>query len=221
MPGTTLVTITDHVIDSGFSTATPVSDLRAARGFWRAVAGTALPHQPRGPTLTAVLRPLRDGDLPAVRDLVVAAGMFTAEETPFLDDVLGPLTRTPGPKGVDGPTCLVDDPGDPSGPVPLTAVVYYRPEEATDRVWDLTMIAVHPTEQGRGSGLALVRQVEADLSGRGARLLAVRTSGTGQYASTRAFYDRCGYDRVAHVPDWWTEGDDLVLFTRRLAPRDE
>jgi ribosomal protein S18 acetylase RimI-like enzyme len=171
-----------------------------------------------------VLRPLRDGDLPAVRDLVVAAGMFTAEEALFLDDELAPLTGGPD---AGGRTCLVDDAGagaDPAGPgaspapAPLTAVVYYRPEEAADRVWDLTMIAVHPAAQGRGTGQATMRHVERDLSGRGARLLAVRTSGTDRYAGTRAFYERCGYDRVARVADWWTDGDDLVLFTRRLAP---
>jgi ribosomal protein S18 acetylase RimI-like enzyme len=174
-----------------------------------------LRHPVRRPTLAAVLRPLRDGDLPAVRDLVVAAGMFSAEEATFLDDVLGPLTRAAGPDD-DGSTCLVDDPGDGPAPAALTAVVYYRPEEAADLVWDLTMIAVHPARQGRGTGRALVRHVESDLSGRGARMLAVRTSGTDRYAGTRAFYDRCGYDRVARVPDWWTDGDDLVLFTRRV-----
>ena len=171
-----------------------------------------------------MLRPLRDGDLPAVRDLVVAAGMFTAEEATFLDDVLGPLTRASGPDD-DGRTCLVDDggpraaPADPPVPAVLTAVVHYAPEEAADRVWDLTVIAVHPALQGRGTGQALVRHVEDDLTGRGGRLLAVRTSGTDQYTGTRAFYDRCGYDRVARVPDWWTDGDDLVLFTKRLALR--
>jgi ribosomal protein S18 acetylase RimI-like enzyme len=81
------------------------------------------------------------------------------------------------------------------------------------------MIAVHPEVQGRGTGRALMRHAEADLSAREGRLLAVRTSGTEQYAGTRAFYDRCGYDRVARVPDWWTDGEDLVLYTKRLAPR--
>jgi ribosomal protein S18 acetylase RimI-like enzyme len=163
-----------------------------------------------------VLRPLRDDDLPAVRDLVVAAGMFSAEEALFLDDELGPLTRGPDE---DGRTCLVDDAVPGTGPAAagLTAVVYYRPEEAADRVWDLTMIAVHPAVQGRGTGRATMRHVERDLTGRGARVLAVRTSGTDRYTGTRAFYGRCGYDRVARIPDWWTDGDDLVLFTRRLA----
>ncbi len=174
-----------------------------------------------------MLRPLAPADLPDVRRLVVAAGMFSAEEAVFLDEVLGPVAAAGG-TDADGRTCLVDDaavpetPGgqglDPRAPE-LTAVVYYAPEDAADRVWDLTMIAVHPQLQGRGTGRGLMRHVEADLAARGARLLAVRTSGTGQYAGTRAFYARCGYDRVAEVPDWWTDGDDLVLFTRRLADR--
>ncbi|MGY1607575.1 GNAT family N-acetyltransferase [Geodermatophilus sp. SYSU D00700] len=184
--------------------------------------------------LAVVLRPLRASDLAAVRDLVVAAGMFTADEAAFLDDELGPLIRMPRPGDGDGDgdgdgrTCLVQEAELPVHPAALagppaartvTAVVYYRPEEAADRVWDLTMIAVHPDVQGRGTGRMLMRYAESDLSARGGRLLAVRTSGTPQYAGTRAFYHRCGYDRIAQVPDWWTDGDDLVLFTKRLTAR--
>jgi hypothetical protein len=44
----------------------------------------------------------------------------------------------------------------------------------------------------------------------------VRTSGTSQYDSTRAFYRRLEYVEQARVPDYWTDGDDLVLFTKRL-----
>ncbi len=156
-----------------------------------------------------MLRPLAASDVPAVLDLVVAAGMFTEDEAGFLVDVLTPLTDAARD---DEATCLV---AEEQGV--LTAVVYYRPEEA-DRLWDMTMIAVRPDRQGRGLGRAVVRHVEDDLRSRGARLLAVRTSGTAQYERTRAFYDRCGYARVAEVPDWWADGDDLVLFTRRLLP---
>ncbi|MGY1710314.1 GNAT family N-acetyltransferase [Geodermatophilus sp. SYSU D00758] len=180
--------------------------------------------------VAVVLRPLRASGLPAVRDLVVAAGMFTAEEAALLDDELGPLTRRPGDGDGDGDgrTCLVEEawltvhPAALAGPPAartVTAVVCYRPEEAADRVWDLTMIAVRPDVQGRGTGRMLMRHAEADLSARGGRSLAVRTSGTAQYAGTRAFYDRCGYERVGQIPNWWTDGDDLVLFTERLTAR--
>ncbi len=148
-----------------------------------------------------------DGD--AVVDLVVAAGMFTREEAGFLAG--GALDA-----GEDGATCLVDDAVDGQG---LASVLYYRPEEAAERAFDLTMIAVRPDLQGGGRGAALMRHAEDDLRRRGQRLLIVRTSGTPQYARTRSFYRRLAYTEQSRVPDYWTDGDDLVLFTKRLGDR--
>ena len=150
-----------------------------------------------------MMRPVTPEDGPAVIDLVVAAGMFTRDEAAFLGDALT----------ADGTTCSVEDPDDGHG---LASVLLYRPEEAADRAYDLTMIAVRPDLQGGGRGAALMRHAEQDLRNQGQRLLVVRTSGTAQYDGTRAFYRRLGYTEHAHVPDYWTDGDDLVLFTIRL-----
>lgn len=75
-----------------------------------------------------------------------------------------------------------------------------------------------PDLQGTGRGRALLRRVEDDLRARGQRLLLVDTSGTAQYDRTREFYVRCGYTDVARVPDYWSDGDDLVVFVKRLTP---
>ena len=148
-----------------------------------------------------MLRPVTPSDLPAVVDLVVAAGMFEPEDA-------GPL----GPALLaEDATCLVED-----GDGGLASVLLYRPEEAADRAYDLTMIAVRPDLQGRGRGAAMVRHAERDLRERGQRLLLVRTSGTSQYDATRAFYRGLGYAEHTRVPDYWTDGDDLVLFSVRL-----
>ena len=147
----------------------------------------------------------RDGD--AVVDLVVAAGMFGREEAGFLAD--GALHE-----GDDGATCLVEDAEDGHG---LASVLLYRPEEAADRAFDLTMIAVRPDLQRGGRGAAMLRHGEDDLRRRGQRLLLVRTSGTAQYDTTRAFYRGQGYAEHLRVPDSWTDGDDLVLFGKRLS----
>lgn len=152
-----------------------------------------------------MLRTIRPDDIPSVVDLVVAAGMFAVEDAGFLHEALEP--------NEDGTTCLVEDAPTGAG---LASVVLYRPEEAADRVFDLTMIAVRPDLQGTGRGRVLVRHAEHDLRERGQRLLLVRTSGTDQYAGTRAFYQRLGYAEHTRVPDYWTDGDDLVLFTLRL-----
>jgi ribosomal protein S18 acetylase RimI-like enzyme len=151
-----------------------------------------------------VLRPVTGVDGPAVVNLVVAAGMFTRDEADFLVEVLVPA---------EGTTCLVEDADDGRG---LASVVLYRPEEAADRVFDVTMIAVRPDLQGDGRGSALMRHVEQDLREQGQRMLVIRTSGTARYDRTRDFYKGLGYSEHARVPDYWSDGDDLVLFTTRL-----
>jgi ribosomal protein S18 acetylase RimI-like enzyme len=142
----------------------------------------------------------------AVVDLVVAAGMFGHGEADFLAE--GALASRD-----DGSRCFVQEAEDGRG---LASVLFYRPEDAADRAFDLTMIAVRPDLQGGGRGATLMRYAEKDLRDRGQRLLVVRTSGTAQYDKTRAFYRSLGYAEHAHVPDYWTDGDDLVLFTKRL-----
>lgn len=153
-----------------------------------------------------MLRAVTPRDGPRVIDLVVAARMFTRDEAAFLDDgALGPHE--------DGTTCLVEDADDGRG---LASVLLYRPEEAAERAFDLTMIAVRPDLQGAGRGAALVHHAERDLRQRGQRLIVVRTSGMTRYDLTRAFYRGLGYSEHTRVPDYWTDGDDLVLFTLRL-----
>jgi ribosomal protein S18 acetylase RimI-like enzyme len=133
--------------------------------------------------------------------------MFSEEEATFL--IEGALDD-----GGEGAACFVEDDEDGPG---LSSVLYYRPEEMADRAYDLTMIAVRPDLQRGGRGATLMRYAEDDLRRRGQRLLLVRTSGTEQYSRTRAFYRGLGYTEEARVADYWTDGDDLVLFTKRLS----
>lgn len=145
-------------------------------------------------------------DSAAVIDVVIAAEMFSAEDAWMVEGLLA----THFGDGVDGHVCLIDDEGGPLG------VAYYQPKSGADRVWDLTMIAVRPAHQGRGRGAAMLAHVEQDLRERGQRLLLVDTSAMPQYDRTRAFYVKCGYEEEARIRDYWTEGDDLVVFRKAL-----
>ena len=140
----------------------------------------------------------------------MAAGLFAADEAGFLGEEL-PCADEGSGSEAGSPSCVVSTDGDE-----VIGVVYYRPEEAAPGVWDLTMIAVEPARQGAGIGFELLQHVEATLAAQGARLLAVRTSGTAQYDGARAFYDRAEYHLAATVEDWWADGDDLVLYVKRL-----
>ena len=86
----------------------------------------------------------------------------------------------------------------------------------TKGTFDLYWIAVDPAHQGRGVGRALLSASEDAIRGAGGRMLLVETAGKPAYAATRAVYAACGYREVARVPDFYEDGDDKVVFARRL-----
>lgn len=155
-----------------------------------------------------MIREIGRDDVEDVVRLVVAAGMFAADESQVVRELLHDYDAG---AGADGHTCVIDEEARQ-----IVAVAYYQPKAPADRLWDLTMIAVMPQLQGTGRGTALLRRVEEDLRSREQRMLLVDTSGTTQYDRTRTFYERCGYTQVARIPDYWTDGDDLVVFAKRL-----
>ena len=95
--------------------------------------------------------------------------------------------------------------------------VYYAPERMTDGTWNLYLLAVHPDRQGRGRGASLVRYVEQDLRTRGARLLIIETSGLPGFARQREFYTGLGYQEEARIREFYSHGDDKVIYWKALA----
>ena len=103
----------------------------------------------------------------------------------------------------------------PAGP-PI-GVVYFGPNEMTDRTWDLLWIAVSPERQGRGIGGELIRFTEAHIKANGSRLLIIDTGSLPQFEATHAFYGKHGYAEVARIPDFYADGDSKVIFAKRIA----
>ena len=154
-----------------------------------------------------MIRSMEPQDVPAMVEVAVAAGLFPREAAAFLEGHAQSWFeggRAPG-------AWIVDEAAGE-----LLGVAFFEPRDATDRCWYLTMIAVSPRAQGQGRGSALVHHVEHELRSRDARLLLIETSGTPQYDQTRAFYTQHGYATVARVPDYFADGDDMVLFHKDL-----
>ncbi|MEM9074821.1 MAG: N-acetyltransferase, partial [Myxococcota bacterium] len=154
-------------------------------------------------------RPLRSDDVSRVVAIAIQNGMFTASESGFLVEKMQSHLAADEPVGrwvVHGE----------QGGEEVRGVAFYEPKEATDRVWFLTMIAVHPEARGKGFGSQLLAATEEELRGEGQRLLLVETSSTDQFASSRSFYEKNGYQRVATVPGYFGDGDDMVLYWKDL-----
>lgn len=151
------------------------------------------------------IRAMEPRDVPHMVRIAIASALFPAEATAFLDgSAQSWFDGGPG-------HWLVDE---LAGTV--VGVAFYEPRPATDRVWSLTMIAVDPSVQGGGRGRALLRHVESLLQAQGQRMLVIETSGTATYDRTRRFYERLEYRAVARVPDYFADGDDMVLFSKDL-----
>jgi ribosomal protein S18 acetylase RimI-like enzyme len=157
----------------------------------------------QGPSRTLTIRPVTPDDVPALKAVIDANGLFPSD---MLDDMLAGYLNG----GASDDCWLTVDVG---GPV---AVAYYVPERMTQGTWNLLLIAVHPDRQGEGRGAALLRHVEQTLAARGQRVLLVETSGLPEFERTRAFYRNLGYGEEARIRDFYQAGEDKIVFRKAL-----
>ena len=94
--------------------------------------------------------------------------------------------------------------------------VYFAEIPLTEGTWSLYWIAVAKDQQGRGIGRQLMDFVEREVREDDGRLLLIETSSMDRYEPTREFYKRRGYAIASHIPDYYADGDGLVVFSKRL-----
>lgn len=155
-----------------------------------------------------MIRPADPADADRLVELTAATGFFRPEEIDTLRGVLDAYFGGDSPghalfaSELDGRT---------------DGYVYLGEAEMADRTWYVWWIAVDPTTQGRGVGRELLRFAEDEARRRGGRVMFIETSGLPFYEPTRRFYLKNGYDREATLRDFYRDGDDLVIFRKRLA----
>ncbi len=92
----------------------------------------------------------------------------------------------------------------------------YGQRPLTQGTYDLYWIAVDKNHQRQGIGEILLDEAEKQVKARGGRLLIAETAGKPAFEPTRSFYLRSGYELEARIRDFYSIGDDLVVFTKRL-----
>jgi ribosomal protein S18 acetylase RimI-like enzyme len=156
-----------------------------------------------------MLRPAAAADTDALVALTAGTGFFKQLELEALREVLDDFHAANADLGH---RCFVWD----EGGVPY-GYVYHAPAPMTDRTWYLYWIAVAADRQGDGLGGELLAFVERDVAEQGGRLLLIETSSTPHYESTRRFYRKYRYDQPATIPDFYADGDGMVVFSKRLS----
>ena len=85
-----------------------------------------------------------------------------------------------------------------------------------DGVLEIKNLAVAPDRQGRGYGRAMIEQVERTYRERYARLRA----GTGESPLTLPFYEKCGFQIVGRIKDFFAENYDHPIIEGGVQLRD-
>lgn len=152
---------------------------------------------------------VRPADVARVREIAQSTGFFNKSEV----DIAVELVETRLKEGpASGYRFLFADLPDGStvgytcfGEIPCTVGSY-----------DLYWIIVHRDYKSAGIGRQLMSRTEAVVKGLGGRGLYAETAGRDQYLPTRAFYQKIGYETVAIMKDFYTPGDDKVVFFKKL-----
>ena len=157
-----------------------------------------------------MIRPTVPADTPALVALAQGTGVFKPHEMQALQEVLDDYHAS---NQDEGHLCVTYEKDGQ-----IIGFAYYAPAAMTDHTWYLYWIAVTKKTQAKGVGGALLRHVEGDSRKNQARVLFIETSSLPQYELTRRFYLKNGYEQAAVLRDYYSDGDDMVVFRKRLAP---
>lgn len=160
------------------------------------------------PSPTLRYEPTPD-DVAAVRDLVKRTAYFNDEEVGIAAELVEERLAKSVESGYE--FVLADD---DAGRL-LGYACFGRIPCTTNR-FDLYWIAVEPQEQGRGLGRELLRAAEERIVALGGARVYVDTSTKPQYAATRSFYERCGYELDAALEGFYGPGDGKAIYRRIL-----
>ena len=151
----------------------------------------------------------KPGDGDGILRITATAGVFSKEEVDCVAELWDEYLRN-GSEKTGYFFIVMKEEGNVLG------YACYGPRALTDSTYDLYWIAADRNVKRRGVGRALMEQSEKDVAALGGRLLVVETSGKAEYAPTRAFYEGIGYNKAAVITDFYADGDDLVVYSKKL-----
>lgn len=150
------------------------------------------------------IRPISPSDLDALYKVVDSSELFPSA---YLDEMIADYFNNPDTEDIWF-TCVDND-------TPV-AIGYCVPEKLTDGTYNLLAIGVVKEAQGKGVASEMMHYIEQLLKQKGARVLIVETSSDSAQLAARSFYRKIGYSQEAVIRDFWKEGEDKIVFWKKL-----
>jgi len=160
------------------------------------------------------MRTLLPEDILPLCELTRRTAMFREDEVETLGEVLADFLDA---NHRYSHRCLIETDG-AGAPIGL---IYFAPESMTIRGWNVWWIVVDANAQGKGLGSRLLAAAESAIADENGRLILIETSSLPKYEPTWRFYLRNGYDLKATVADYYADGDDMLIYTKRAAVIDD
>lgn len=96
------------------------------------------------------------------------------------------------------------------------AIGYCVPEKLTNGTYNLLAIGVSKHYQRKGIAIEMMNHIEQELKSKGGRILIVETSSDDAQIGARKLYKKIGYTQEAVIRDFWNEGEDKIVFWKKL-----
>jgi ribosomal protein S18 acetylase RimI-like enzyme len=154
--------------------------------------------------MTTEIRMTVESDIKGLKEVLDSSELFPSE---YLDDMISDYFNNPESEEI-WCTNLFD--------WKIIGLGYCTPEKLTEGTYNLLAIAVRKELQGKGEGKKMISYIENLLTSQGHRILIVETSSDSQFELTRKFYDQLGYRKEATIQDFWKEGEDKVIYWKKL-----
>jgi ribosomal protein S18 acetylase RimI-like enzyme len=88
--------------------------------------------------------------------------------------------------------------------------------EMTRSCFDLYWLVTHNDYRGMGIGKKILDETYKEAKKMGCTIIIAETSGRDHYKPTQAFYDSAGYTLEATIHDYYDEGDDKLIYIKRI-----
>jgi GNAT superfamily N-acetyltransferase len=151
------------------------------------------------------LRPILIGDRAALAKILHGTNVFTKDEVAIALELIDIVINNPDQTDYYIKVAISDE-GSIEG--------YYciGPTPATNGTYDLYWIAVDVSSHNKGIGKYLISDAEEWVRQRNGNLIIAETSSLPRYEKTRKFYLRTQYGELARIKDYYSAGDDLVIY---------
>lgn len=185
--------------------------VESVRRYYRSSRACRPPALPSSAAFTGGIRPMVRGDLPVVVDIVVAND--SELRAVAAEEIGGAFPDAPGQDAV-GSYLVAELEG------AVVGVVGWVPDHF--QVPDIRWLAwgyVRPEYQRRGVGAALFDAAEERLVQLGVRKIYLDVGNAAEHESAIAFHTKRGYTLEGSLPDFWADGDDLLIFGKHIGSR--